>query len=45
MEMPEHQLVPGRLFIKGIVDLGTVLGYRVEQEFPVEKIKMAANQL
>lgn len=39
MGMPEHKLESGKSLIKGIVDLGEVLGYHVDQEFPVEPDK------
>jgi len=37
--MSQHKLRLGKALIKGIVELGNILGYHVEKEFPVDKAK------
>jgi hypothetical protein len=35
--MADHKLALGKELIEGIVHLGSVLGYHVEEEFPVDE--------
>lgn len=37
LEMADHKLPAGKQLIQGIAQLGTVLGYHVEKEFPVDE--------
>jgi hypothetical protein len=37
--MSQHKLPLGKALIDGIVELGKILGYHIEKEFPVDKVK------
>lgn len=37
--MSEHKLVAGKQLIRGLTELGRVLGYHVEKEFPVDTVE------
>lgn len=35
--MADHKLAIGKQLIKGIIDLGVILDYHIEKEFPVDE--------
>ena len=43
--MPEHKLVPGIDFIKGINELGLIMGYHIQTEHPVDNKKIKSPEV